>query len=116
LKDQEKLIASSGTLLGYRYNDSDIVVPDGTPEPPDHPRTYQPVARPGHRAPHLWLDDGAAIYDRFGHGFTLLVLDPQRLDTAEIEQAARQRGMPLAVAYVSEPAARALYDARFALV
>ena len=116
LKDQEKLIASSGTLLGYRYNDSDIVLPDGTPEPPDHPRTYQPVARPGHRAPHLWLDDGAAIYDRFGPGFTLLVLDPRRLDTAEIEQAARRRGMPLAVTHVSEPAARALYEARFTLV
>ncbi len=116
LKDQEKLIASSGTLLGYRYNDSDIVVPDGTPEPPDHPRTYQPVARPGHRAPHLWLDDGAALYDRCGAGFTLLVLDATPMDTEGFEQAARRRGMPLAVVRVAEPAARTLYGARFALV
>lgn len=116
LKDQEKLIASSGTLLGYRYNDSDIVVPDGTPEPPDHPRTYQPVARPGHRAPHLWLDDGSALYDRFGPCFTLLVLGAGPADVAPVEQAARRRGMPLAVARVAEPAAETLYGARFVLV
>ena len=33
LKDQEKLISSSGTLLGYRYEGSPIVVPDGTTGP-----------------------------------------------------------------------------------
>lgn len=116
LKDQEKLIASSGTLLGYRYGDSDIIVADGTPEPPDHPRLYHPVARPGHRAPHLWLDDGAALYDRFGAGFTLLVLDPGLADTAAFEEAAHRRGMPLAILHLAEPAARTLYGARFALI
>ncbi len=38
LKQQEKLIASSGTLLGYRYHNSPIVVPDGSAETADDPR------------------------------------------------------------------------------
>ena len=32
LKEQDKLIASSGTLLGYRYNNSPVIIPDGTEE------------------------------------------------------------------------------------
>ena len=116
LKEQEKLIASSGTLLGYRYASSDIVVSDGTPEPPDHPRRYEPVARPGHRAPHLWLADGTALYDRLGPGFSLLVLDANPIDTSEVEAAASRCGLPLTVIRVAEPAARTLYAARFVLI
>ena len=52
LKTQEKLLASSGVLLGYRYSNSPLIVADGTEEPPDNPRRYTPVARPGHRLHH----------------------------------------------------------------
>ena len=55
LKEQEKLISSSGTLLGYRYNNSPIIIEDGSREPIDDPRAYIPTARPGHRAPHIWI-------------------------------------------------------------
>ena len=40
-----------GIHLGYRYEGSALVTPDGTPEPDDPPNSYTPTARPGHRAP-----------------------------------------------------------------
>lgn len=111
--EQEKLIVSSGTLLGYRYEGSPIVVPDGTDAPPDDARNYVPVARPGHRAPHIWLDNGESILDRFGKGFTLLTFGP---DASGFEKAAAARGVPLTVARIHEPAAAELYRAQMTLV
>ena len=61
-----------GLQLGYRYEDSPICVPDGTPAPPDDPAECTPSARPGSRAPHVWLRDGRSILDLYGRGFTLL--------------------------------------------
>ena len=55
--------------------------------PADHPRPGRRVpaaGRPGHRAPHLWLEDGRSILDLFGHAFVALT-DPagkQSLDAA----------------------------------
>jgi putative polyketide hydroxylase len=46
-----------GQDLGYTY-ESGAIVPDGTPpvERPDPIADYVPNARPGARAPHLWLE------------------------------------------------------------
>ncbi|MEU8265868.1 FAD-dependent monooxygenase [Sphaerisporangium sp. NPDC049002] len=68
--------SSEGLILGFHYS-SDAVVPDGTPEPaPDDPyRTYVPVARPGHRAPHVWLSGHSgrvSTLDLLGASFTLM--------------------------------------------
>lgn len=74
-----------GMIFGAVY-DSSVIVPDGTPPPPIvNPVTdYVPVARPGHRAPHVWLDaasitpavetdrEQVSTLDLFGHWFTLL--------------------------------------------
>lgn len=110
LKQQEKLISSSGTLLGYRYEGSPIIVPDGTPEPEDHPRRYLPVARPGHRAPHLWLEDGQALMDRFGRDFTLLVTDPALQPDAErLARAMRDRAVPVDIVTETAPALTDIY-------
>ena len=46
---------SMGIHLGYNYAESRIVVPDGTPEPPDNAVDYEQSSRPGARAPHAWL-------------------------------------------------------------
>jgi len=116
IKDQEKLIASSGTLLGYRYEGSPIVVPDGTPEPPDDPRRYAPVARPGHRAPHVWLDDGSALFDRFSPGFTLLRIGSEPPMVESIEQAAAAVGMPLTVLDLHDVTVAEVYDAPLVLI
>jgi putative polyketide hydroxylase len=65
-----------GMVFGATY-DSAAIVPDGTPPPAvGNPVTeYVPVARPGHRAPHVWLErDGRRVsaLDLFGPGFVLL--------------------------------------------
>ena len=67
---------ASGLDLGFRY-ETGALVPDGTapPECEDPVRDYVPCARPGSRAPHLWLDrDGEriSILDLFGERFVLL--------------------------------------------
>ena len=116
IKEQEKLIASSGTLLGYRYEGSPIVVADGTPEPADDARRYVPVARPGHRAPHVWLDDGQALFDRLGPDFTLLRIGPDAPDVTPIIDAAAAAGLPLQVLELAEPMVAEVYAASLVLI
>lgn len=107
-----------GLQIGYRYEDSPIVVSDGTAPTPDDPETYAPSARPGSRAPHAWLKDGRSILDLFGRrggGFTLLAFDAT-IDTARLEDAAKSRGVPLEVCRLDEPDAARTYDAPLVLV
>ena len=62
-----------GMDLGYTY-ESAAIVPDGS-EPPaveDPMRDYVQNARPGARAPHMWLDDGRSTLDLFGEGMVLI--------------------------------------------
>lgn len=123
LRGQEKLLASFGVVLGYRYRDSPIVVPDGTAETGDDVRRYEPTARPGHRAPHTWLDDGRALMDAFSPDFTLLDFGPSlgsdaatAGDAARLLDRAARRGIPLARVPVGNAAAATLYARRFAIV
>ena len=67
---------SQGREMGFCYENG-ALVPDGTslPAVEDPDRDYVPCARPGARAPHLWLQrDGERIstLDLYGHGFVLL--------------------------------------------
>ena len=76
---------------------------------------YVPVARPGYRSLHIWLVDGTSILDHFAKGFTLLVLsaneDSLASDIEDFSDAARQIGLPLTIARISDPTAAALYGA-----
>jgi 2-polyprenyl-6-methoxyphenol hydroxylase-like FAD-dependent oxidoreductase len=106
---------SFGVAMGYRYDGSPVIVPDGTPPTPDDPGEYVPTARPGHRAPHAWLEDGVSTLDRFGDGFTLLTLGFPG-DVAPLEAAAAGRGVPLRVVAVHDPAVARLYERQLVLV
>ncbi|HEY1666387.1 MAG TPA: FAD-dependent monooxygenase [Trebonia sp.] len=106
---------SFGVAMGYRYDTSPVVVPDGTPPTPDDPSEYVPTARPGHRAPHAWLADGRSTIDLFGDGFTLLRLGGGA-DAGPLEAAAADRGVPLRVVAVDDPAVARLYERRLVLV
>ena len=64
----------NGYHLGYRYDNSPIVWPDGTPAPPLEGQTYTQMARPGARAPHAWIGEGRSTLDLYGKGFVLLRL------------------------------------------
>ena len=106
---------ANGIMLGYRYDDSPIVAPDGTPAPPDLSHPYTQTARPGARAPHVWLNDGRSTLDLFGRGFALLRVGDAPSGAA-IEQSAKMRGVPLTVVELNEPGVLAAYQRRLVLV
>jgi 2-polyprenyl-6-methoxyphenol hydroxylase-like FAD-dependent oxidoreductase len=108
---------SSGIHLGFNYNHSPVVCPDGTPAPPDEVSNYIQTARPGHRAPHAWLKDGRSTLDLFGRGFVLLSFAGNRPVGAAFAEAARTKGVPLEVIDLGgEAEVRALYGAAYVLV
>jgi len=104
-----------GLQLGYSYEDSPICVADGTPPPPDEPANYVANARPGARAPHVWLKDGKSTLDLFGRGFVLLRFAGAP-DPAALQSAAAARGVPLTIADIDSQEAAAIYGRRLVLV
>jgi 2-polyprenyl-6-methoxyphenol hydroxylase-like FAD-dependent oxidoreductase len=107
---------ANGVMMGYRYDDSPLVWPDGTPAPPDVSHPYTQIARPGARAPHVWLKDGRSTLDLFGRGFVLLRLGGDAPAGAGILNAAQLRGVPLTVIELNEPDVLAAYQRRLVLV
>ena len=105
-----------GLVLGMRYEDSPIVVPDGSDPPSDHVTLYEPSAYPGCLAPHLWLADGSSLYDHFGDGFTLLVTDGDRGSSDAFVAAAARRRVPVTVLALPDERLRGRYGARLALI
>jgi 2-polyprenyl-6-methoxyphenol hydroxylase-like FAD-dependent oxidoreductase len=105
-----------GVQLGYRYENSPICVADETPPPPDAITTYVPTARPGSRAPHVWLPDGRSIIDLFGRNFALLRLGNRPPPVETIAAAAKARKVPLEIFDISSPEIAELYGASLVLV
>jgi putative polyketide hydroxylase len=62
-----------GQDLGVAYP-AGALCPDGTPPPEvgDPVVDYAPVARPGHRAPHVALRGGGSTLDWYGGGFVMV--------------------------------------------
>jgi FAD binding domain len=110
-----RVYISDGIALGYRYDPSPIVVPDGTPPPRDTVTEYVQTARPGSRAPHAPLD-GRSTIDLFGQGFVLLAFGGAGADGAGLEAAARSRRMPLRLVEIADDRIAALYERRLVLV
>jgi 2-polyprenyl-6-methoxyphenol hydroxylase-like FAD-dependent oxidoreductase len=104
-----------GLQIGYTYENSPICVADGTSPPPDDPAIYVPNARPGARAPHVWLKPGTSILDLFGRGFVLLRF-PGAPEPAAVLKAAARRALPLSVTDIESSEATALYQRRLVLV
>jgi hypothetical protein len=106
-----------GIVLGYRY-ESEVVVPDGTAPPvlDDPLRQYVPVARPGHRAPHVWwTGDGGrrSVVDLFGDAFVILT-DPAGQDAVATATRAvgDESGIPLRWHAIDAPGWREVYGLR----
>ncbi|MBA3298007.1 MAG: 2-polyprenyl-6-methoxyphenol hydroxylase, partial [Acidobacteria bacterium] len=80
------------------------------PGGPEHLfREYVPTTWPGARLPHVWLENGTAIQDLVGLGYTLLRLGGTTLDTSAMEGAIRAGGAPFEVLTVADEAARDIY-------
>jgi 2-polyprenyl-6-methoxyphenol hydroxylase-like FAD-dependent oxidoreductase len=111
-----KHFAPIGVHLGYRYDGSPLIVPDGTPLPAMETATYRPTARPGHRAPHAWLGEGRSTLDLFGRGFVLLRFGRTPKDASSLAGAALAATVPLTVVDVPDPEIAALYERALVLV
>ncbi len=107
---------ADGVHIGYVYEASPIIVPDGTPPLADDPVQYLPSARPGGRAPHRWLADGRSTLDLFGRGFVLLRLGAAPPEASALCVAADGAGMPLEIVEVSDLGVLALYEQPLVLV
>jgi 2-polyprenyl-6-methoxyphenol hydroxylase-like FAD-dependent oxidoreductase len=110
------MFRTAGLQLGYRYEQSPICIPDGTPPYPDDPEQPFPTARPGSRAPHIWLRDGRSTLDLFGRDFVLLRLGGEPALAADIVKAAADRGVPIQAVTLEAREAAALYGRRLVLV
>jgi 2-polyprenyl-6-methoxyphenol hydroxylase-like FAD-dependent oxidoreductase len=104
-----------GIHFGVFYGGSPIVFTEPGEGPIDDPHSYTPRAWPGGRAPHLWLEEGVALFDRFGRDFTLLKLNP-RAASETFEEAARVRGVPLTILDDSREETRTLYERNLILI
>ncbi len=111
----EKEFNAPGIHFGVYYAESNIVAHEPGPRPPDDPHWYVPHAQPGARAPHAWVADYEALFDRFGPDFTLLKLD-RTADSSAFEASAKARGLPLKVVSVADEAVRKLYAANLVLI
>lgn len=110
---------SLGLQIGYRYENSPIVVSDGTPATPDSYSDYVPTSRPGARAPHAWLADGRSTLDLFGRGFVLMAF--AGADEAGVDKLAKAfaaRRMPFLVERMDaeDDGLALLYERRLVLV
>jgi 2-polyprenyl-6-methoxyphenol hydroxylase-like FAD-dependent oxidoreductase len=104
-----------GITFGGRYDKSPIVFDDGTASPADAANVYIASAKPGGRAPHVWLADGKSLYDGFGFGWTLLRFSREAKADGLIAAAAKT-GINLEVFDISSNEVRDLYGADLVLV
>lgn len=107
--EQRKSNEMIGAELGYRYVGSPIIGPDPDAASEHDFRQYRPSAAPGCRLPHVWLDDGTALQDRIGDGYTLLRLNGTSADASELERAFAALDAPFAILDVRGKSARAVY-------
>ena len=105
-----------GLQLGYRYEDSPIIVPDDTEPVPDDPENFVASARPGSRAPHVALTNGVSMLDLYGRGFVLARFGQEAPEDQEIVEAAKARGVPIKVETIDNREAAAIYETRLVLV
>jgi 2-polyprenyl-6-methoxyphenol hydroxylase-like FAD-dependent oxidoreductase len=107
--EQRKTNEMIGAELGYRYAGSPIMWPEPGEPPKDDFIDYRPTTWPGTRLPHAWLDDGGAMQDRIGDGYTLLRLGGSRADGAGLKRAFAALGAPYAELDVPDRTAREIY-------
>lgn len=94
--------------LGYEYADSTAVVPDGSLAPPRDPvgHDYRPVARPGHRLPHVWFRGTGgqiAAHHLVRPGCFLLLAGPAGEEwTDAVEEVSVGLGVPVQAYRVGE--------------
>ena len=114
-RNLHRIEINPGVELGYRYEGSPIIWPDGTTEPPIETTTYTQTARPGSRAPHAWIAGGdRSTLDFFGRGYVLMSWNAEDA-TKPILNAAKLRALPMSVV-AAGPDTAEIYAHRLVLV
>jgi 2-polyprenyl-6-methoxyphenol hydroxylase-like FAD-dependent oxidoreductase len=107
---------SLGNELDVRYDNSPVVVADGSTAPPWDRRTFVPTVRPGHRAPNIVRRDQETLFDQFGPGFTLVdALDDNSQSSRLLSEAALV-GLPIRHLILTDPDLASLYQHRLVLI
>ena len=109
-KEQRKTNEILGIEAGYRYMDSPLVWPESDEGPDANNPEYVPTTWPGFRLPHVWLEDGSAIHDHLGKGYTLLRFDNNRVDMSGLVSEFAKFGAPLEVISFDDPHAVKVYE------
>ncbi len=100
-----------GMDLGFGYRNSPAVIDDGSPDAGIEVSRYLPNARPGARAPHLWLHDAigvrSSILSQFDGGFTLVINGRQDDWREAIEHSGVLLPLPIIALPEDDPASAA---------
>ncbi|KAE9372788.1 FAD/NAD(P)-binding domain-containing protein [Stipitochalara longipes BDJ] len=109
----------NGTVMGYRYNGSPVVIADpSTSEPPTSITEYFPSTWPGARAPHVFLSDGkTSIFDLYGSGFTIVDFTEAGKASKEFIEVASKLNIPIKGVHLpKETHCRAIWERDVVLV
>ncbi len=105
---------SLGIEIDFRYRNSPVICHDDEPEPEWRLKEYVPSTWPGVRAPHVFLEDGTAIFDLFDDWFTLLRFVDT--DVSVLTQAAKSLNIPMKVVDIRDHNARWIYQRELVLI
>jgi 2-polyprenyl-6-methoxyphenol hydroxylase-like FAD-dependent oxidoreductase len=109
-REQSKGNKMTGAELGYRYENSPLIVEE--PGGPEHDfMNFIPTTWPGTRLPHAWLDDRTPVQDRIGNAltYTLLRLGNTKTDTSGLARAFARIGAPLQILDIPDARPREIY-------
>lgn len=108
--EQRKTNEILGIEAGYRYVDSPLIWPEPGKGPDPNNPDYVPTTWPGFRLPHVWLDDGSAVLDHLGSGYTLLRFDKDRENMSGLISEFGQCGAAFDVIAFDDPHAVEIYE------
>jgi 2-polyprenyl-6-methoxyphenol hydroxylase-like FAD-dependent oxidoreductase len=114
--EQRKSNEMIGAELGYRYVGSPVIWPEPGEGPQHDFMKYAPSTWPGSRLPHVWRDDGSALHDHIGEGYTLLRLASSKADVAPLARAFASYTAPFVVLDIGDARAREVYGADLLLL
>ena len=86
-----------GIEMGYRYNESPIIIPDDEETEPEwKAREYVASTWPGVRAPHVYLADGkTSIFDLFGSDYTIVDFTEEGFISQDFMSSAATLNIPI---------------------